>query len=196
MDTCYFITEEKIRKKIGGSVGILLKNDLQYKHMTYKSFSSFKLCVVKLYLGNRQSLLLVCIYRILFISITVFLKEIVQLLEILVVSNDGIVIARVVNIHLDKDELYSNNFKDILNMFNIRQHVEFPTHKMGHTSDIIATFYDNPVISNISTEEYDISNHFPVDFDIAAVPEIKGHQTIFYRNLKGNTTNALRDDIS
>ena len=151
-------------KDIGGGVGILNKNGLEYKHMSYKSYSSFKLCVVKLHLGNRKPISLVCIYRLLFVSITVFLKEIVQLLEVLVASNDDIVIAGDVNIHLDEDELYSNNFKDILNMFNIRQHVDFPTHKMGHTLDIIATFYDNPAISNISAEEYDISDHFLVDF--------------------------------
>ena len=146
--------------------------------------------------GNRKPISLVCIYRVFFVSITVFLKEIVQLLEVLVASNDDIVIAGDVNIHLDEDELYSNNFKDILNMFNIRQHVDFPTHKIGHTLDIIATFYDNPAISNISAEEYDISDHFLVDFNLAAVHEIKGHKNIFYRNLIGNTINALRDDIS
>ena len=40
---------------------------------------------------------------------------------------------------MDENEPYSNRFKDILNSFNFLQHIDFPTHKIGHTLDIIAT---------------------------------------------------------
>ena len=49
-------------------------------------------------------------------------------------------------------------------------------HKMGHTIDIIATFDNNPVISNLEANGYDVSHHFLVDFDVAIHPEIRAHK--------------------
>ena len=43
------------------------------------------------------------------------------------------------NIHMDEDELYSKHFKDIFNLFNYIQHVNFAIHTLGHTLDIVAT---------------------------------------------------------
>ena len=99
-------------------------------------------------------------------------------------SNERIILAGDINIHLDQDELYSNRFKDIFDMFNICQYVNFPTHKLGHTIDMIATFDNNPVISNLEANEYDVSHHFLIDFDVAIHPEIRKHKTIWYRNIK------------
>ena len=89
-----------------------------------------------------------------------------------------------INIHFDQDELYSNRFKDIFDMFNICQHVNFPTHKLGHTIDMIATVDNNPVFYNLEAYEYDVSHHFLIDFDVAIHPEIRKHKTIWYRNIK------------
>ena len=148
-------------KGLGGGVGVLLKQSLDYKHMKYKQYSSFELTVAKIFLVNKKSLTLVSIYRLLFVSTTVFLCEIVQLFEILVSSNENIILADV-NEHMDEDNLYSNQFKDILNTFNATQHVNFPTHIACNTLDIIITFDRNSCISNIKSFEYDISHHFLV----------------------------------
>ena len=114
-------------KELGGGVGILLKIDINYKQINFKQYSSFELFVVKIFLKDRKALSLACIYRVHFVPITVFLEEIVQLLEIFVSTNERIILAGDINTHLDQDEIYSNRLKDIFNMFNICQHVNFPT---------------------------------------------------------------------
>ena len=71
-------------KELGGGVGILLKKYIVHKHVNYKFFSSFEMILVKIILKGNKYLTLVCSYRVLFVSITVFLDEIIQLFEILV----------------------------------------------------------------------------------------------------------------
>ena len=126
-------------KDIGGGVGIMLKSNYTFKHLKFNSFSSFEMTVVKVSVQNNKSILLVSIYRVLFVSVSIFLEEIVQLFEALVTMCNPIVLAGDVNIHMEVDETYSLRFRDILQTFNFIQHVDFPTHIQGHTLDILAT---------------------------------------------------------
>ena len=97
---------------------------------------------------------------------------------------------------MDEDELYANSFKDILNTFNLIQHVNFPTHIAGHTLDIIATLEDNPIISNIEANKYDISHHFLVDFNVSVSLEAKEFKTISYRDINGIKVDVFTQDIT
>ena len=67
-------------KDTGGGVGILVKLNMKYKQIKWKTYTSFELCVVKIVLTNKKPLTLLCIYRLLFVSVVVFLKEVVGFL--------------------------------------------------------------------------------------------------------------------
>ena len=67
-------------KDTGGGLGILVKLNMKYKQIKWKTYTSFELCVVKIVLTNKKSLTLLCIYRLLFVSVVVFLKEVVGFL--------------------------------------------------------------------------------------------------------------------
>ena len=140
-------------KEIGGGVGILLKLSIGSKHIKSKEYSSFELTIVKVFLTNEKSLTLVCIYRLLFMSITVFFEELVQMLENLITSKDIIILAGDVNIHTETTDVHSRQFSEVLDMFNMVQHVKCPTHKLGHTLDIVATLRDNPPVINVRANE-------------------------------------------
>ena len=171
-------------KSSGGGVGILLKKDMKYKKIKHGQFTSFEHKVVKVTIDNNKSLLLISIYRVLFVPVTVFLVEIVQLFEYLIAQKDDILLAGDVNIHMETDEVYSNKFKDILRDFNIKQHVYFPTHIQGHTLDIIGTLGETPVVSHVEPRENDISHHHLIDFQLAVRPEAKEVKQVMCRNLK------------
>ena len=94
------------------------------------------------------------------------------------------ILAGDVNIHMDEDEIYPNLFKDILNSFNFIQHINFPTHKFGHTLDIVATLDGVIHVSNLVSNQYDVSHHYLVNFCIQFTPEIKVQKEISYRNSK------------
>ena len=74
------------------------------KQVHVKSYLSFELTVVKLFKVNNKSLPLLSVYRVLFVSVTIFLEEIVKLFEILASSHDDVIYAGDVNIHMDEDE--------------------------------------------------------------------------------------------
>ena len=170
-------------KEIGGGVGILVKSNMKKKQLKPKKYSSFEHMLLKIYLKNNKSTILVCIYRLLFVSTVTFFNEFTQLLEVLITEHDCIIIAGDVNIHTETDDSLSRQFTDILETFQMTQHIKYPTHKVGHTLDIVATFDDKPRISNIDINEYeDISVHFLVDFDITCSPEVREIKHIRYRN--------------
>ena len=183
------------QKEVGGGVGILLKTNIKYKRINQRQFSSFEHIVVKVFLADNSSLLLISIYRVLFVSVTVFLEEIVKLFEMLVTIKDNVILAGDINIHMEEDSLYPNKVKDILDMFNFTQHIDFPTHIQGHTLDIIATSGDNLIISNINSNEYDVSHHALIDFEVSVKLEVKQEKKITYRRWKEIDPNRFEADV-
>ena len=181
-------------KEDGGGVGILLKKDIKYKRINHNQFTSFEHIIVKVMLGNSKSILVISIYRVLFVPISEFLKEIVTLLEYLTAMKDEIVLAGDVNVHVESDELYANKFKEILQDFNIIQHVTFPTHIQGHTLDIVAT-YDDTSIFNVDRNENDISHHHLITFNLGVVPAKKTEKQITYRDIKGIDMEKFMNEV-
>ena len=68
------------KKSTGGGVGILLKKEMKHKRIKHAQFTSFEHIVVKVSIENNKSLLVISIYRVLFVPVTVFLEEIVELI--------------------------------------------------------------------------------------------------------------------
>ena len=136
----------------------MLKQGIKYKRLKHKQFTSFEHIIVKVMLTSSKSVLLISIYRVLFVPITVFLEDIVILLEYLTAMKEDIVLAGDVNILMETNELYTSKFKDVLQTFNIKQHIDFPTHIQGHTLDVIATLGEGPPILNIERKENDVQS--------------------------------------
>ena len=180
----------------GGGVGILLKKDMKYKKIKHDQFTSFEHKVVKVIMDSNKSLLLISIYRVLFVPVTVFLEEIVKLFEYLIALKDDVLLAGDVNIHMETDDIYSKRFKDILGNFNITQHVHFPTHIQGHTLDIIGTLGETPVVSQVEARENDVSHHYLIDFQLAVRPEAKEVKEVMCRNLKRVDMEKFMKEVS
>ena len=183
-------------KETGGGVGVLLKSSMKHKHMNFKSFSSFEMTVVKMFRSRGKPLLLVCIYRLLFVSVTIFLEEIVKLLELLASSAEDVLLAGDINLHMDENDHYSLRFKEIMDSFNLIQHIDFPTHKQGHTLDIVATFDGDLDASAFVSCQNDVSDHFLVNFQLKFFPEMKEEKEISYRNTKGMDIAQFELDIN
>ena len=184
-------------KEMGGGVGILVKLNLTCKQTKSETYSSFECTQAKLVLENKKVVTLVCVYRLLFISVVTFLEEFVKLLEVLITSRDSIILAGDVNVHTETDKSYAKQFNDILDMFNMTQHVHIPTHKMGHTLDIVVTYNSNPRVLNVTASEYeDISHHFLVDFTANCIPKTNEHKVVTFRNLKNIDTEKFTADVN
>ena len=157
----------KNRDKIGdGGVGIILKDNIICKQVSSKQYSSFEHTIVTAKIKSNSKITLVTIYRLLFQPTALFLEELTMLLETLIASDETFILAGDVNIHLDdKNDFYTKQFNDIMEMFNLVQHVNFATHKLDHTLDFVVTQADSPVIENIKATNVDLSDHYMILFD-------------------------------
>ena len=170
-----------------------MKSNVKKKQLKTKAYSSFEHVMVKLFLRNNKSTILVCIYRLLFMSSVTFFEEFTRMLEILVAGHDCVIIAGDVNIHT---ETFSRQFSDILDTFDMAQHIKTSTHKLGHTLDIVATFNDKPNVSKIDVNEYeDITDHFLIDFLVACSPGVREWKQIRCRNIGAIDSETLSSEI-
>ena len=173
-------------KSIGGGTGIILKDTLVSKHIKMKQFSSFEHTIVKVKINNNTYLTLISIYRVLFVQVNLFLEEFTALLEYLNGNSDPFIIAGDINIHLDnKDNTYTKQFNELLEMFNLIQHIDFPTHSCGHMIDVIISRKELPKIRNIKENNIMLSDHLMVLFEAEGVNlAMNEFKHIKYRNLK------------
>ena len=51
--------------------------------------------------------------------------------------HEDFIIAGDVNIHVETDESISHKFKNLIELFNLKQHVVGPTHVKCHTIDVV-----------------------------------------------------------
>ena len=125
----------------------MFKTGMSYKQISCKPFSSFEHTIVKVQLMKNTNFTLISIYRLHLVPTNVFLDEFTQLLEMLSASSEIFVLSGDINIHLDEDDSYAVRMKDIFSMFNLKQYVDIPTHKLRHTIDCVLAASDCPQIS-------------------------------------------------
>ena len=65
--------------------------------------------------------------------------EFQDLLENIISLHDNLYILGYFNLHLDKSNGNTNKFNEILTCFDLKQHVNFPTHVHGHWLDLLIT---------------------------------------------------------
>ena len=182
-------------KDRGGGVGIIVRSSLSVTQISNKSFTSFEHVIVKLQCTRKQTLLFIAIYRLQYVPITVFYDEFPELLEMYTVSNDNFVIAGDINIHVETDEAPSRKFHEIIDIFDLKQHVSGPTHIKGHTIDVVITRNNKSTVDNVVITKYNLSHHFLIDFVFNAELSESITKTITYRNVKKVDCLKFRNDI-
>ena len=72
----------------------------------------------------------------------------------------------------DATNQHANNFKDILQEFNLMNHVTCATHTAGHTLDLVITRMTSSVVMNVTSNDI-ISDHLSVLFDFNLITPSK-----------------------
>ena len=111
------------------------------------------------------------------------MRELAELLDEIVVPNEYYVIAGDVNIHVETEDLYARRFHELLNLHDIKQHVNELTHSKGHTLDVVLTS-KNEDLQGITVTELDLSDHYLIDFEVKVVRMLKRKKIIKYRLVK------------
>ena len=142
----------------GGGVGMLLKKNIRMKTQSQTQFTSFEYIDVIVKCSD-TSTRMVIIYRPPpskknQLNNTLFFEEFSKLMEPLIISPGNLLIVGDFNYHMDNTTNPETiKFNKILALFNLQQHVKGPTHKKGHTLDLIMTRISDRLVTNIEIHD-------------------------------------------
>ena len=149
--------------KKGGGVAVLVRNDIDSVRCQIDRRETFEHITVKL--SDRQSsqLLVHVIYRPPSTSKSRFIEEFNSFMEAAALSPHENIILGDVNIQLDSQNCWTENFNTVLLDFDFIQHVSTPTHIQGHILDVLCT--SKSLTSSVHHHVKDgISDHLAVFF--------------------------------
>ena len=72
---------------------------------------------------------LITIYRLQLVSTVTFLEEFADLLGLYTVPNEDFIIAGDINIHVETESICSNRFNEMIDLYDLKQHIQESTHR-------------------------------------------------------------------
>ena len=140
-------------------------------------------------------MILITVYRLQFVPVGEFMDEFEELLERYAVLTEDFIIAGDVNIHTETDTGPARKFEDLLDLFDLKQHVTGPTHIKGHTIDVVISPNKAAYVSDLNIRQLDLSHHFLVEFGVNVSASLNTTKTITYRPWK-KMDNALGHSLN
>ena len=187
----------------GGGVGLLYKNSLKIRAEPveyFSQFKSFEVTGMQIRMQSGMAVLLV-VYRpptsaANHASLEHFMDEFGLLLEIYSTKPGSLIIAGDFNFHVDnKGDGPSKNFMNILESFNLCQHVNEKTHRAGHILDLVITRNDENIVQSVTVQDSCISDHYTVMCELRFKKPRFERKTITFRKLKSVDINSFSEDI-
>ena len=187
------------RKKRGAGVGILWHKNLDKKIKvirTTRDFSTFQ--YQNLFFHGNFKINLICLYRLQETSFSLFIEELNSLLSDQDPSHPLVLLGDF-NVHFENNE--SGEVKkllDITSSFGLSQFVVGPTHKLGHTLDLIFANSFDLQIQLTQPVSYNLSDHFPIFFELPNVTRqnnLPKKKTVSVRNFKSLDIPSLASQL-
>ena len=119
------------------------------------------------------------------IGVSTFLDEFADYLESTVLTPEPLLITGDINIQADvPDDPDAIKFLDLLDFLGLAQHVKTPTHRCGHTLDLIITREINSLIGTTPISDCYFSDHCTVLCDLTLRKPALAVKQVSYRKLK------------
>lgn len=125
-----------------------------------------------------------------------FLEEFTSLLERIFLSSGKLMMVWGFNCHMDFEvDSNARTFLELLDIFNLKQHVNEPTHNNNHILDLIITRKEDAVIENVKILDAGISDHFVLHCNVDTTKPSNLKSEISYWRLGNIDINNFRQDI-
>ena len=129
-------------------------------------------------------------------TIDLFFNEFSSLLEQLEFSSGKLLITGDFNIHVnDASDTTALKFLDLLDSFNLIQHINMPTHRNSNTLDLIIARLDKQIFCNLSVNDPLISDHFVLHCNLNLAKPTTAVKTVTCRKIRSVDIEKLRNDI-
>ena len=144
---------------------------------------------------NRCNILLAVIYRPPDTSVLQVANELAAYMEKNINTTGEQIIVGDFNVHINKlDEGNAMILSDMLESFNLSNCVEFPTHKLQNTLDLVINQKDSWHIRN-THQEHLLSDHHLVLFDITSKSKVSLSRNQAFRKYKSISLEDFSDDV-
>ena len=140
----YKIFDQIRSRRGGGGIALLSCAKLSVSIITTGERTSFEF-VEYMVSHENNSIKVVVVYRTPYsgshqVTVTTFLNEFAEYLESIVLSPEPLLVTGDMNIHVDDtNDTDAVKFLDLLESMGMTQHVNTPTHRAGHTLDLMIT---------------------------------------------------------
>ena len=125
-----------------------------------------------------------------------FIKEITTILDKMVAMDEPTLLLGDLNLHFDKDDdIYTKQINDILQSYDMSQHVKGSTHVSGHTLDVIVSRNSDNINMTEPTAECFVSDHCFITCKISKNKPPLSTKTIEFRNWKSLNKNSFTTDL-
>ncbi len=185
----------------GGGVGLLLKSNMKVKNLPHSSYQSFEHMQVSI-TASKAHINLLIIYRPPpstknKLTADQFFREFGTLLEEVTISPGKLLIMGDFNFHLDDvNNTQARKLCNMLELFNLTQHVREGTHNSGHILDLVITRSSDSIVNRIYNFNPLLSDHEAIMFDLSIEKPPQVTKSITYRCLRKIDFTKFLDDIN
>ena len=185
---------------IGGGVAMIYSDTLNVKHKISNSqFSSFEFMETK-FTNYGEAVHIYIVYRPGHPGMDrTFMEEFHSFLETLLGVNGKILICGDFNYWVDdpSSKPYSSEFLDLLDSNNFDNRVNFPTHLLGHTLDLVLSPTGTSHIRDVEVLPVDstVSDHALLIFSLDTTRPKADKKTITFRSYRNVNQESISDEI-
>ena len=94
-----------------------------------------------------------------------------------------------------RNNLDAIKFRNIIKSFNLQQHVRQPTHKHGHTLDLLITRTDDDIVTRVEIKDPMLSDHSAIHCKLRLKKPSPEQVNIHYRKLGSIDIDRFKDDL-
>ena len=181
--------------RLGGGLALVFCKDLDIKQSTVYKFSLMECTDFSVKLPG-LSINLAVIYRPPERSMLQFTMDMLQYMEMNVNTTGNIILTGDFNIKMNNpDDPDMNTLSDLLDSFDLVNHVRFLTHRSMNTLDLVITHGDTNFVRNPSQGRL-FSDHNIVHFQVVTTKQPSEFKVSKYRKLEDIVRENFQKDIS
>jgi DNA-directed RNA polymerase subunit F len=184
-----------------GGVGLIYKDNLNVTFQTQTTaFSSFEHLEV-LITAASKTVRLIVLYRAPPSQKNrqnsgIFFEEFSEMMDSNIFQSGNLLITGDFNFHPnDEHHPDTTRLASILSSYNLKQHINVPTHKLGNTLDLVITRLDESTVDNINVTNPDISDHFMIQMELLMTKPLPASKVLSYRKMKAINICEFKNDI-